>query len=126
MVCKYLQSGEVKNCGKKREEELWPAENYKLQHDLYLQVFLCLYLYICIFLSSYLYLYLQVKNCDKKREKELWCTEKYKIQLHLYLQVYLGICICICIWASVFVSVVWYLYLYMQVKKPEEERRIVG
>ena len=32
MVCKYLQSGEVKNCGKKRKEELWQtAEKYKLQ-----------------------------------------------------------------------------------------------
>ena len=29
MVCKYLQSGEVKNWGKKREEELWQAEKYK-------------------------------------------------------------------------------------------------
>ena len=31
MVCKYLPSGEVKNCRKNREEELWPgAEKYKL------------------------------------------------------------------------------------------------
>ena len=90
MVCKYLQSGEVKNCGKKREEELWPpAEKHKLQNHLYLQVVLCLYLCICVYVFEYLYLcicncvfvfvylYLQVKNANKR--------EVETIQRQIYL-----------------------------------------